>query len=117
AFSTVKDVTFEKVKRSNGFSEDDLFQKTGDNSNSKNFSLYLGWRFASFWGETPTDAKLSALFSLGTSVDSPGQKIYVGPSLIILNRVGLTFGGVLGKDLNGEQQTLEPDVFKIIKAK
>jgi hypothetical protein len=118
AFSSLNDVTFEKVKRSNGFSEDDVFQKSGDNANSRNFTLFMGWRFASFWGgETPNSKRLSALISLGTDVDKPGKKIYIAPTLVFFNRVALSGGAALGKELNGEQQTLEPDVFKIIKAK
>ena len=116
-FSTLKDVTFDKVKRSNGFGEDDLFQKTGEAANTKSFTLFMGWRFASFIGETPNSAKLSALISLGTDVNAPGKAVYVAPTLVVFNRVAISGGLVLGKEVNGEQQTLEPDLFKIIKSK
>jgi hypothetical protein len=117
AFSRLNDVTFEKVKRASAFSEEDLFQKTGDDANSRNVSLYMGWRVTNLDGRQPNTSRFALLVSLGTDVDAPGKKIYVGPTLLLFNRFAVTYGAALGKEKDGEQVTLEPDVFRIIKAK
>src|SRR5207244_10659857 len=104
-YSKCNDVTFEKVKRATGFSEEDLFQKTADDANSRNFTLFMGWRLATLDGRQPNTSRFSALISLGTDIDSPGKKLYLAPTLLLFNRVALSYGGVFGKESNGEQQT------------
>jgi len=116
-FSRLNDVTFEKIKRANGFSEDEVFEKTGEDDNTQSFTLFMGWRIATLDGRQPNSSRFSALLSLGTDIDAPGKKLYVAPTLLVFNRVSVSWGAALGKEKNGEQQTLEPDVFRIIKAK
>lgn len=116
-FSRLNDVTFEKVKRANGFSEDDLFAKKNDEANSRNFTLFMGWRLGAMGGGRPKSMRVSAMLSLGTDVDSPGKKIYVAPTLLFFNRVAVSYGAALGKESEGQQQTLEPDIFRIVKAR
>jgi hypothetical protein len=116
-FSRLNDVTFEKIKRANGFAEDDLFQKKGDEANSRNFTMFMGWRLGTIGGGEPNTNKLSALLSLGTDIDSPGKKLYVAPTVLFFNRVAVSYGAAFGKESEGQQQTLEPDVFRIIKAR
>jgi hypothetical protein len=117
SLARLNDVTFEKVKRANQFSEDDVFQKKTDEANSQNFSMFMGWRLGGLGGLRPNTNWLSALISLGTDIDSPGKKVYVAPTIMLFNRFAFSYGAVLGKEQEGEQQTLEPDVFRIIKAK
>ena len=116
-YSRLNDVTFQKVKRAAEFSEEDVFQKTDDDANSRNFTMFMGWRLATLDGGQPNTSRFSALISLGTDIDSPGKKVYLAPTLLLFNRVAISYGGVFGKESNGEQQTLEPDVFRIIKEK
>jgi hypothetical protein len=68
-------------------------------------------------GRQPNTSRFSALVSLGTDIDSSGKKIYLAPTPLLFNRVAVSYGAAFGKETNGEQQTLEPDVFRIIKAK
>jgi demethoxyubiquinone hydroxylase (CLK1/Coq7/Cat5 family) len=117
SYSRLNDVTFEKVKRAAQFSEEDLFQKTGAEANSRNFSLFMGWRVANLDGRQPNTSRFALLVSLGTDIDAPGKTIYLGPTLLIFNRVAVSYGAAFGKEKDGEQVTLEPDVFRIIKAR
>ena len=114
-YSRLNDVTFQKVKRAAEFSEEDVFQRTDANDNSRNFTMFMGWRLANLDGHRPNTSRFSALVSLGTDIDSPGKKVYLAPTLLLFNRVAVSYGGVFGKESNGELQTLEPDVFRIIK--
>ena len=118
AFSNLHDVTFEKIRRAGSFGEDDLFQKKSDASNSKNFSIFFGWQLAQLDpGKSPNESRASLLVSLGTDIATPGQKIFAGPSLLLFNRFVVTSGWAFAKEAHGEQQTLEPDIFKVVKQK
>lgn len=117
ALARLDDVTFEKVKRASQFSEDDVFQKKTDEADSRNFTMFMGWRLGGVGGSQPNTNWLSALISLGTDIDAPGKKVYVAPTVMFFNRFAVSYGAVLGKEQEGQQQTLEPDVFRIIKAK
>jgi len=115
-FAKLNDVSFEKVKRASQFSEEDLFQRTTDNPNTRALSMFLAWQF---WSKAGTAAgsveRVGLLFSLGTDVRAPGKKVFAGPSLALFNRIVLTAGVSLGKEANGEAATLEPDVFRIVR--
>jgi hypothetical protein len=116
AFSTLNDVKFEKIKRAVGASEEDLFQQRSDDDNSKSFTAFLGAQLLAVGGKGGDgSAPLALLFSLGTDVRSPGRTIFAGPSFAILNRVMLTAGLALGTESEGEQATLEPNVFRVVR--
>ncbi len=117
-FSRLRDVTFAQVKRANGGGEDDLFLQETNAATSKGFSLFLGWRLCSLDVAAPSHASRAALLiSLGTDIASPGEKVYVGPTVMLFGRVGITGGIALGKEQEGQQQTLEPNVFRLIAAR
>jgi hypothetical protein len=116
AFSGLKDVTFQKVQRASAFGEDDLFQKVSDGNNTTGFCLFLSWMaFQLDRHQTPNKSVAAILLSLGTDVAKPGKRIFAGPSLMLFNRLVLTAGLAFGKEASGEQQTLAPDIFQVVK--
>ncbi len=119
SFAGLNDVTFEKVKRSASFGEDELFQRQTDAEASTGYTLFLGWQFyGSADAETNArNGKVGAAFSIGTDVNKPGKRVFAGPSLMLFNRLVLTGGAVFGKEAEGENETLEPNLFRIIKDK
>lgn len=120
AFSGLNDVTFTKVRRSATFGEEELFQRTTNEDESTAYTLFLGWQFYGSGNDVETDqrkSKVGAAFSLGTDVRQPGKRIFLGPSLLWLNRLVLSAGIVLGKESEGENDAFEPNVFRIIREK
>ena len=116
AFSGLKDVNFDKVKRASAFGEEDLFAKTSEEASSKNFTAFLSWELTPLAKASgPNNSKASLLLSLGTDVAAPGKKIFAGPSVLLFGRMALTAGVVFGKEAEGQAQTLEPDVFRIVR--
>lgn len=118
AFSTLKDVSFDKVKRAGTFGEADFFQQRTDENNSRTLTAFLGWQFLGLNGDATDDGRKSrygAALSLGTDVRQPGKRVFIGPSLFFFNRLVVTAGPVLGKEARGEDDTLEPNVFRIVR--
>lgn len=116
AFSGIKDVSFDTVKRASQFSENDFFAQRGTGDTSKGYSAFLAWQFYGAGSSTDTDAKshpLGLLLSLGTDVTSPGKRLFVGPSVMAFGRVVLTAGEALGSESHGQDE-IEPNVFRII---
>lgn len=117
SFAGLNDVSFEKVKRSATFGEEELFQQQGDAETSTGYTLFLGWQFYGS-GDVATNArssKVGAAFSIGTDVNRPGRRLFAGPSLMIFNRLVVSGGLVFGKEAEGQSVTLEPEVFRIVK--
>jgi hypothetical protein len=112
----LNDVSFKKVKKATSLGEDELFQKTSDGDDSTGFSLFLSWKVGTIdHKSTPNKSIASLLVSLGTDTVKPGRRIFAGPSLMLVNRVVVTGGLAFGKESEGEQQTLAPDIFQIVK--
>ncbi len=119
SFAGLKDVTFEKVKRSSTFGEEELFQRQTNANATTGFALFLGWQFYGA-GDVTTDARagrFGAAFSLGTDVTNPGKRVFAGPSAIVFNRAVLTGGVVFGSEASGDGATLEPNIFRIVSQK
>ncbi len=124
AFSNLRDVAFDKVRRSATFgteqlyvTEDELFQRRTDEDRSYAYSLFLGWQFYGSGNDVTGDrrqGRVGGAFSLGTDVRQPGKRIFVGPSLLLFNRIVVTGGAVFGKEAEGLDETLEPNVFRLI---
>jgi hypothetical protein len=118
AFSGLNDVTFSKVKRAGTFGEEELFQRTTNGSESTAFTLFLGWQFFSARNDAEENkwkSKIGAAFSLGTDIQHPGKRIFAGPSLLLFNRIVLSGGVVVGNEVEGQNDTFEPNVFRIIR--
>ena len=116
AFSKLNDVDFEKIKRAVGASEEDLFQERSSDENSESFTAFLAAQLLAVGGKgVGGTTPLALLFSLGTDVRSPGRTIFAGPSLAIFDRAMLTVGFALGTESQGEQATLEPNVFRVVR--
>lgn len=118
AFSGLRDVAFDKVKRAGTFGEEELFQQQSDENKSIDYTLFLGWQFYGMTNDVTGDrrqGKLGAAFSLGTDVRHPGKRIFAGPSLLLFNRIVVSGGAVLGKESEGQDVTLEPNLFRIIR--
>ncbi len=117
SFAGLRDVTFEKVKRSATFGEQELFQQQTDASTSTGYTLFLGWQFyGSADAETNTrSSRVGAAFSIGTDINKPGKRVFAGPSLMVFNRLVLTGGLVFGKEAEGQDETLEPSLFRVVR--
>lgn len=116
SFAAIKDVEFEKVKRASAFGEDELFQAQSESDTSRGYSAFLGWQLYAKSAATSDSERFGLLFSLGTDVSAAGKRVFAGPSLVFFNRAVLTVGAAFGNEEHGEQQTLEPNLFKIIRA-
>lgn len=128
AFSNLRDVTYDKVTRSTivGFSDtqmfqeqtNDVFQQRTDEDRSYAYTLFLGWQFFGSGTDVGRDrrqAPFGGAFSLGTDIRQPGKRIFAGPSALIYNRIVVSGGVVFGKEAEGVNETLEPNVFRLIR--
>ena len=113
-YGWLKDFTFEKVQRTFAAGPEDLFLQSGDSSKVGDFTAFLGIslfeRNRGPEGKTGT----SVLISLGTSLTDPGKRIFIGPSVAI-GRIVVSGGVVLGREKEGEEQSLEPNLFRVLK--
>jgi hypothetical protein len=119
AFTGLRQVSFDTVKRASAFGEEELFQKTAEAETGKSFSAFLSWTLAPLVGTKsgPHGAWLSLLASLGTDVSSPGSKIFVGPTLLFFGRMAFTGGVAFGTEKEGQVETLDPDIFRVIRSR
>jgi hypothetical protein len=119
AFSGIRDVTFEKVRRAVQFSGEDFFANPGTGGSATGFSAFLAWQLLTGGASLDAGAKeqpLGLLVSIGTDLSSPGRRLYLGPSLMLGGRLIVTAGAALGKTSEGEEP-IEPDVFRLVRAR
>lgn len=117
AVTGIKDVTFQKVSRAVQFSQEDFFQQQGTGNAVKSFSVFLGWQFFTRVASLDLDAKqqpVSVLLSMGTDLSSPGSRVFVGPSAMLLGRFVVTGGAAIGRESEGVEP-LEPNVFRTVR--
>jgi hypothetical protein len=116
ALSGLRDVTFDTIKRGSTAGEDDLFLQKSASDSSKNFTTFLSWVVTPLTPKAgPNNSWGALLLSLGTDVAAPGKKIFAGPTVLLFNRMALTVGAVFAKEAEGQLQTLEPNVFRIVQ--
>jgi hypothetical protein len=117
AVTGIKNVTFQKVSRAVQFSQEDFFQQQGTGNAVKSFSVFLGWQFFARVTSLDLDAKqqpVSVLLSMGTDLSSPGNRIFIGPSVMLFGRFVVTGGAAIGRESEGAEP-LEPNVFRVVR--
>ncbi len=117
AFSGIRDVTFEKVRRAVEFSEEDFFARQASDTTATGFSTFLAWQVFAVARSLDADTKqqpFGLLLSIGTDLSSPGHRLYLGPSLMLFSRLVLTTGAAFGRASDGEDP-IEPDVFRLVR--
>jgi hypothetical protein len=117
AFSGVKDISFKQVKRAVQFSEEDFFQQQGTGDASGGFSAFLAWQFFTKTSSLDASAKqqpLAVMLSIGTDIQSPGEEVFIGPSVMLFGRFVITAGASIGREAEG-QQAIEPNVFRLVR--
>jgi hypothetical protein len=117
AFSGVKDISFEAVKRAAQFSEEDFFQQRGTGGNSRSFAAFLAWQFYAANRSLDADAKqqpMAIMLSMGTDVQSPGSTLFIGPSAMLFGRFVVTAGAALAREEKGEE-AIEPNLFRLVQ--
>jgi hypothetical protein len=117
SFGSLNEISFEKVRRVNGLSADDLFVQEDTGTTTSDFLLFLGYQLGAInpsrLGES-RDPDWAFFASLGTAIREPGKKIFLGPS-VAFKRFVLTGGAVIGKEAEGVEQVQSDNLFKAIR--
>lgn len=117
SISGLKDISFATVKRAAQYSEEDYFQQQSNPEQLLGYSTFLAWQLFAPSSSLDTETKqqkVSLLISMGTDLNAPGKRVYVGPSAMIMGRLVLTGGAVIGSQVSGADP-IEPNVFRLVR--
>ena len=117
SLSGLKDISFATVKRAAQYSEEDYFQQQSDAEQLLGYSTFLAWQLFAPKSSLDTETKqqkVSLLVSMGTDLNAPGKRVYVGPSAMIMGRLVITGGAVIGSQASGADP-IEPNVFRLVR--
>ncbi len=117
SLSGLKDISFATVKRAAQYSEEDYFQQQSDAEQLLGYSTFLAWQLFAPKSSLDTETKqqkISLLVSMGTDLNAPGKRVYVGPSAMIMGRLVITGGAVIGSQASGADP-IEPNVFRLVR--